>query len=114
MKKFIAILASTFAMSSSIASPYNLEKIVSGRVVTVEPLTQTTYHRVPKQSCNVTSFDGKYIEQCRTYEDRMYTQRIVGYKVQFEYGGGIHSVVLKSDPGSHVTIRLVTQFYVLE
>jgi uncharacterized protein YcfJ len=114
MKKFIATLASAITMSSAIASPYNLEQLVSGKVVTVEPLTQTTYHRVPQQSCNVTTFDGRYIEQCRTYQDRIYTQRVVGYKVQFEYNGGIHNVVLKNDPGSHVRIRLVTQFYVLE
>lgn len=110
MKKLLVALS---IVSSGLVHA-NMEEMVYGRVLSVEPLTQTVYHRVPQQSCSVTVEGERQIERCKNYTDRMYNQHITGYRVKFEYKDSVQTVVMKRDPGSHVTMKAVTRLYVLE
>jgi len=110
MKKLIA----TFLATASLTAYANFEELVYGKVLSVEPLVQTTYHRVPQQSCNITIEGERQIERCKNYTDQIFNQRITGYRVKFEYRDSVQTVIMRRDPGSHVTIKSVTKLYVLE
>lgn len=111
MKKLLACFFAGLSMTSAYA---NFEELVYARVVTVEPLTQTVYHRVPQTSCTVIETNGTQTRNCQTYQDNVYNQRITGYRVKFEYKGGIHTVLMKTDPGHQVTLKAVTRIYAME
>lgn len=92
----------------------NFEELVYAKVVSIEPLTQTIYHRVPQTSCTVIETNGTQTRNCQTYQDNAYSQRITGYRVRFEFKGGIHTVLMKNDPGHQVTLKAVTRIYAME
>lgn len=113
MKHLITSIIAAFSITAH-ATSSNFEEMAYGRVLSVEPLTQTIYHRVPQQTCNVVIEGERQTEQCRNYTDRVYNQRITGYRVKFEYKDTVQTVVMRRDPGSHVTMKAVTRIYVLE
>lgn len=53
-------------------------------------------------------------EQCTTYHDREYYNRITGYNVTIEYDGELRTVRLARDPGTRVSVKVVKRVYVLE
>lgn len=110
-KQILSLLACSLLIGTANA---DFEEMVHGKVLTVEPLTQTVYHRVPQQTCSVTQIQDRQIEKCQNYYDSVYHQKITGYRVKFEYRGTVQTVVLRNDPGAHVSMRSVTKLYVLE
>lgn len=108
------LIASFIAATTLTANASNFQEMAYGRVLSVEPLIQTIYHRVPQQSCSVTTEGNRQIERCQNYSDRVFNQRVTGYLVKFEYRDTIQTLVMKRDPGSHVALKVVTTLYVLE
>lgn len=53
-------------------------------------------------------------EQCTTYHDKEYYNRINGYNVTFEFDGELRTVKLSRDPGSRVPVKIVKRVYVIE
>ena len=111
MKHLIAGFVAVFALT---ANASNFQEMAQGRVLSVEPLTQTVFHRVPQQSCSVTIEGDRQVERCQNYTDRVFNQRITGYRVKFEYRDTVQTLIMKRDPGSHVALKVVTTLYVLE
>ena len=108
------LIASFIAATTLTANATNYQEMAQGRVLSVEPLMQTTYHRVPQQSCSITIEGDRQIERCQNYSDRVFNQRVTGYRVKFEYRDTVQTLIMKRDPGSHVALKVVTTLYVLE
>jgi uncharacterized protein YcfJ len=53
-------------------------------------------------------------DECVTYHDREYYNRITGYNVTFEYDGELRTVRLARDPGARISVKVVKRVYVLE
>lgn len=104
--------AFAFAGDRDFSSVY--DQFVQARVVTIEPIRSTTYHRAPKTSCTTVVIDDRITERCHTYQDNIYSSRIEKYKVTFEYRGIHRTVIMRHDPGTHVNLKVVTNVYVLE
>ena len=118
MKYVLTIAMSSLLVGCAVAQPRGFsdayESVEHAKVVAIEPIKTTTYHRVPKTSCTTKLENGMITERCNSYQDAVYTSRTTGYKVMFEYRGTTRSVLMQSDPGSHVTLKIVTNVYVLE
>lgn len=118
MKTVLAIALSSLLVGCATAQPRGFsdayESVEHARVVSIEPIQSTTYHRVPKTTCSTRVENSMITERCSSYQDNMFTTRTTGYKVMFEYRGTTRSVMMKHDPGSHVTIKVVTNVFVLE
>lgn len=111
MKHLIAGFVAAFALT---ANATNFQEMAQGRVLSVEPMLSTIYHRVPQQSCTVTTEGQRQIEKCQNYTDKVFSQRVTGYQVKFEYRGSVQTLIMARDPGSHVALKVVTTLYVLE
>jgi uncharacterized protein YcfJ len=118
MRTFIALFVATSlvgcASARSIGHSDAYEHVERAPVTMIEPQKTTTYHRVPMQSCGTRVENSRITERCTTYNDSMYTTRITGYKITFEYRGTLRTVMMAYDPGSHVNIKVVTNVFVLE
>lgn len=101
-----------FANDRDFSSVY--DQFVQAKVVVIEPIRRTTYHRGPKTTCSTVIIDEKITERCHTYQDNIYSSKIENYKVTFEYKGIHRTVIMRHDPGSHVNLKVVTNVYVLE
>lgn len=54
-------------------------------------------------------------EECTTYRDKVYSEKIVGYNVTFDYLGQVRTTRFKQPPNTtHVTIRTETKIYAME
>lgn len=131
MKKSLVIalaLFSTCAMASN-----NYDEIVKAdlaRVVKVQPITNTRYYTVPRQSCTmveevvpaqppvsgvpIDQNQKRVTERCITYSDREFKQDIIGFDVTFEYQSQLRTVRMNYDPGNTVRIKTVTKVFVIE
>ena len=76
MKNFIAAALASIALT---ANASNYQELVHGKVLSVEPLTQTVYHRVPQQSCAITVEGERQIERCKNYTDKVKTYFVCFY-----------------------------------
>ena len=110
MKKYISAILASFC----IAANAQVEEIVHARVLTIEPLVTGSYQRTNQPSCVQMQLGNQIVQRCNSYTDMTYGQRVTGYRVRFEHKGAIHTVITKTDPGEHLTIRAVTRLYVLE
>lgn len=117
MRTLLAATLSVFVMGCATAQSRisdSYEDVEHARVVSIEPIRSTTYHRVPKTSCTTRTESSMITERCSSYQDNIFTSRTTGYKVMFEYRGTLRSVMMKHDPGAHVTLKVVTNVFVLE
>lgn len=54
-------------------------------------------------------------EECRTYQDKVYNQKIVGYNVTFEYLGKVRTVRLDDAPRTnYINLKTETRVYAIE
>jgi len=57
----------------------------------------------------------KVYEECRTYQDKVYSQQIVGYNVTFDYRGQVRTVRFDRPPMyDWIHIRTETKVYAME
>lgn len=117
------------------------EKIVNyerGRVVSVEPITKKSYRWVSRLTCDseVTTFyrqgnrngmrqraiDSEHLSQsdgtgseCRSYRDKEYIEKEVGYNVTFEYLGTLRTVRFDQPPrSSFILLKTEMKVYAIE
>lgn len=124
MKLTVALIAGLFAVSASAES---IVGYTQARVLSVTPITVKSYRSVPRQSCTVVEnymlnsngvgqvIDAPQTNQnCTSYHDREYFERVTGYNVTFEYSGQLRTTRMNRDPGNTVTIKTVTKVYAVE
>ena len=129
---FIGLLQSNKALADKIV---NYEH---GRVVSVEPITKKSYRWVPRFTCDneVTVFyrqgdrngvrqraiHSEHLSQsngtgssCRSYRDKEYIEKEVGYNVTFEYLGTLRTVRFEQPPRSgFILLKTEMKIYAIE
>jgi uncharacterized protein YcfJ len=54
-------------------------------------------------------------EECQTYRDKVYTEKIVGYNVTFDYRGQVRTTRFSRPPmNDYISIRTETRVYAME
>jgi uncharacterized protein YcfJ len=114
-----------------------------GRVISVEPITKKSYRWVPRLTCEegVTVFysasnmqsnhypsgpmskhsvppspnSGANDQSCRSYRDKEYYEKEVGYNVTFEYLGTVRTVRFERPPRlGYVLLKTEKKVYAIE
>lgn len=53
-------------------------------------------------------------EECTTYHDREYYNRVTGWNVTFEYEGELRTVRMSRPPADRISVKVVKRVYVIE
>lgn len=141
-RKILGILGPLFLCMSLLQSNKALaDKIVNyerGRVVSVEPITKKSYRWVPRLTCeNEVNVFYRQVDQngmrqrainsehpsqsngnaseCRSYRDKEYIEKEVGYNVTFEYLGTLRTVRFEQPPRSgFILLKTEMKIYAIE
>lgn len=129
---------STSPLQSNTAFANTVVNYERGRVISVEPITKKSYRWVPRLTCEegVTVFyrqsdrnetrqqvlDGEHPvkpsgleSDCRSYRDKEYFEKEVGYNVTFEYLGTLRTVRFDRPPrDGFILLKTEMKVYAIE